>query len=653
MSLRPEPIGPVPEETARVARAAFPKGHPCLRLRDELGPVYDDARFAALFPAYGRPAEAPWRLALVTVLQFADGLTDRQAADAVRDRLAWKYLLGLELTDTGFDFSVLSDFRARLVAGAAEQLLLEALLDRCKAAGLVKPRGQQRTDSTHVLAAVRALNRLDLVGETLRHALDTLAAVAPDWLRAWAPPAWYDRYGTRIETTRRPLTQAERDGLAATIGADGRQLLSAVYGPGAPDWLREIPAVQTLRQVWLQHSYAPDAATGSLRLRAAPDLPPPARTSESPYDRDARFHTKRRTSWVGYPVHLTETCDPGRPHLVTQVATVPASTNDVELTDPIQADLAARGLLPGEHLLDSGYVDAQHLCGSAKRGIELVGPALLDTSWQAAAAEGCDVTRFALDWERRTGTCPGGTTSRSWTGATRDDYPFHQVKFAKADCLACPLRAQCTRSASRPRQLSLRPREEHVALQLARRRQATDDFAARYRKRAGVEGTIAQGVQACGRCGWSMWRSRSASACSGSTIGGPRPRGPPPAPPASLPSPPPDRLTDFPNSILTERPLGSTWRTAGSIAPSSTPTASLHANRAVVAMRVTPEGHMATTARVSAASRPRRDTCPGSIGTLYPRRRDAARPMLLVRPGQVGKLLTPGRVAAQERRVVS
>jgi transposase len=148
VALRPELIGPIPEETARIARAAFPKGHQYLRLRDELGTIYDDARFAALFPAHGRPAEAPWRLALVTVLQFAEGLTDRQAADAVRDRLAWKYLLGLELTDTGFDFSILSDFRARLVAGGAEGHLLDALLDCCKAAGLIRPRGAQRTDST-------------------------------------------------------------------------------------------------------------------------------------------------------------------------------------------------------------------------------------------------------------------------------------------------------------------------------------------------------------------------------------------------------------------------------------------------------------------------------------------------------------------------
>ena len=482
MSLRPESVGSVPEETARVARAAFPKGHACLRLRDELGPIYDDSRFAALFPALGRPAEAPWRLALVTVLQFAEGLSDRQAADAVRDRLAWKYVLGLELTDTGFDFSILSDFRARLVAGEAEQLLLDALLDRCKVAGLVKPRGRQRTDSTAVLAAVRALNRLDLVGETLRHALEALAIAAPEWLRAQAPPDWYDRYGARVETGRRTLAAAERDALAASIGADGLRLLRAVYDPGAPVWLREMPAVATLRLVWLQNYHAPDDARAGPRLRAARDQPPKALALRSPYDLDARFHTKRGTSWTGYTVHLTEACDDDAPHLITRVTTVPASMNDVALPPEVHAALAARDLLPGEHLVDAGYVSGQHLLTSELAyGVDLVGPMLLDTSWQAAADEGFDLTRFAIDWEGRTVTCPQGKTSLPWTAAARDDYPSFQVRFAKGDCRACPMRAQCTRAATRPRQRSLRPREEHAALLAARQRRAGEDFTARWR----------------------------------------------------------------------------------------------------------------------------------------------------------------------------
>ena len=187
MSLKPETIGPVPEETARVAHASFPKGSSYTRMRDELGIVWEDEDFAGLFPARGRPALAPWRLALVTVMQFAEGLSDRQAADAVRSRIDWKYALGLELTDPGFDFSVLSGFRARLLEGGAERLLLDKLLAECKDRGLVKAGGKQRTDSTRVLAAVKAMGRLECIGETLRAALNAvrsrLLGGCGDWRR--------------------------------------------------------------------------------------------------------------------------------------------------------------------------------------------------------------------------------------------------------------------------------------------------------------------------------------------------------------------------------------------------------------------------------------------------------------------------------------
>ncbi len=160
--LRPQPLPPIPDDTARIARAAFRKGHPYLRLADEVGALFTDETFAALFPSHGQPALAPWRLAFVTLLQFAEGLADRQAADAVRARLDWKYVLRLDLDDAGFDASVLSEFRTRLVAGAAESLLLETLLAWCRERQLIKARGRQRTDSTQVLAAVRALNRVEL-----------------------------------------------------------------------------------------------------------------------------------------------------------------------------------------------------------------------------------------------------------------------------------------------------------------------------------------------------------------------------------------------------------------------------------------------------------------------------------------------------------
>src|SRR4051812_38234857 len=271
MSLKPQPIGPIPELTAFVARAAFPDVNPYMSVRDALGTFYDDERFAALFPDRGQPAESPWRPALITVMQFAEGLADRQAADAVRGRIDWKYALGLELTDPGFDFTVLCEFRARLVAGGAERLLLETMLETCKARGLVKARTRQRTDSTHVLAAIRTLNRLELVGETLRAALNSLATVAPQWLRSWVPPAWFDRYAARVEESRLPKGEEARYAHGEAIGVDGFRLLNAVYGEAAPRGLGELPAVEVLRRVWLAQFYLEQ---GRVRWRRAGDLPP-------------------------------------------------------------------------------------------------------------------------------------------------------------------------------------------------------------------------------------------------------------------------------------------------------------------------------------------------------------------------------------------
>jgi len=156
--LHPQEIGPVPAETAHVAHAAFPRGTVAMHLRDTVGLLYKDTDFAALFPTRGQPAEAPWRLAVVSVLQFVEGLSDRGAADAVRGRIDWKYALGLDLSDAGFDYSVLSAFRARVVAGGVEEHFLEALLTRCKEQGWLKARGRQRTDSTHVRGATRAIS---------------------------------------------------------------------------------------------------------------------------------------------------------------------------------------------------------------------------------------------------------------------------------------------------------------------------------------------------------------------------------------------------------------------------------------------------------------------------------------------------------------
>ncbi len=209
MSLDPQTNYPIPENTQNVARAAFPKGNLYMRMRDELGEIYLDASFAELFPGRGQRAESPGRLAWVTVMQYSEGMSDRQAAEAVRARIDWKYVLGLELNDPGFDYSVLSEFRERLVAGQKEQMLLDELLVRLKELKLLKGRGQQRTDSTHILGAVRQLNRLEIVGESMRQALNELSEFAPEWVKGIAKPEWFARYGRRFEQMRLPKDPAE------------------------------------------------------------------------------------------------------------------------------------------------------------------------------------------------------------------------------------------------------------------------------------------------------------------------------------------------------------------------------------------------------------------------------------------------------------
>ena len=341
--LRRMPSQPLPPETARIARAAFPKSHRYLRVADELDSLFTDEAFLALYPTHGQPAQPPWRLALVTLLQFAEGLSDRQAANAVRSRIDWKYVLRLELTDPGFDASVLSEFRTRLIAGAAESLLFDILLTWCRDRQLINARGRQRTDSTHILAAVRALNRIEVVGETLRHALNNLAAVAPEWLLAVSPPEWRDRYARRAEDDRLPTTQAARTALTLTTGGDGWQLLAAVDHPDTPHWIREVPAVAVLRRVWMQN-YWWDGT--QLRWRDADNIPPAAQFISSPYDLEAHYARKHTTQWVGYKVHLTETCEDDLPHLITHVETTSGPVADGTATPKIHAALRRRGLLP-------------------------------------------------------------------------------------------------------------------------------------------------------------------------------------------------------------------------------------------------------------------------------------------------------------------
>jgi transposase len=496
MSLHQQPIPPVPEETARVARAAFPHGNLYLVIRDAFGPLFADDDFAALFPTRGQPAEAPWRLALILVFQYVEDLSDRQAAEAVRSRIDWKYALSLELTDPGFDSTVFSEFRTRLVSGAAEQHLLDAILTPCREHGWLTARGRQRTDSTHVLAHVRAVNRLECVRETLRHALNRLATVAPEWLQAHCVPEWGERYGRRLDATRLPTSKEDRQAYAHEIGVDGYTLCEALYAPHTPVCVREEPAVETLRQVWVQQFYREE---GCVRWRTEQDgIPPAGLFISSPYDLEARYAKKHTTSWIGYKVHVTETCEDKAPHIITHVETTAGPVADGTVTPRIHDALAHTDLLPRTHIVDTGYLDAELLATSQREyGVELLGPTRPDYKWQAQAGQGFDVSHFAIDWEQHQATCPGGCTSSSWSPAV-DAYGNEviKIKFARQDCQACPQRVNCTRAPRRT--ITVRCEEYYKALQAARTRETSPEYTREYAKRAGIEGTLSEGIRAHG-----------------------------------------------------------------------------------------------------------------------------------------------------------
>jgi len=509
MSLHPHVIEPVPEATARVARAAFPKGHPYLTFRDALGTIFQDEDFAALFPAWGQPGLPPWRLALVTIMQFRENLADRQAAEAVRARIDWKYLLSLELTDPGFDFSVLSEFRDRLLAGSAEELLLEKLLERCRVLGLLTARGQQRTDSTHVLAAIRVLNRLELVAETLRAALNAVAAVAPDWLQAVTPLAWYERYSRRIEESRLPKATAEREAYAQMVGEDGFRFLDLLETPAAPAGLRELPRMEALRRTWQRHYERTARAPASpgeppeyaVRFKASRELPPAAEGIESPYDVEARYRHKRDTQWTGYMVHVSETCEPTAPHLLTHVHTTPATVHEAQCTTPIQQALIDKDVPPRDHLVDAAYISAELLVKSREdHGIALRGPTRPDVSWQAQVEGAYSLDQFVIDWDHQQVRCPQGKTSLSWAERVGPaDHPFIQVRFSTQDCGVCAQRACCTHAKPpQARTIKLHPRPQYEALQAGQAWYASEEGQRQYARRAGVEGTLSQGVRAFG-----------------------------------------------------------------------------------------------------------------------------------------------------------
>ncbi|GAC1343300.1 MAG: hypothetical protein NVSMB27_03080 [Ktedonobacteraceae bacterium] len=495
MSIHPQSIPAISEATVRIAQAVLPEGNVFMQMRDELGTLYEDEDFADLFPSRGQQAETPWRLALVTIMQYAEGRTDRQAADAMRTRIDGKYALRLELTDTGFDFSVLCEFRGRLLTHGAERRLFDRLLSLCRERGWIKARGKQRTDSTHVLAAIRTLRRLECVGETMRYALNVLSEVAPQWLLSHMDPAWAERYEKRFRDFRLPKDEKKRTELAETIGADGRWLFEQICAESHLPWLRELEAIETLWRVWIQHYHASPQGT---RWRADGELPSSALLITSPYDVEAYYSRKKSTAWTGYKVHFPETCEANAPPLIVEVTPTSATRADGDIVEDLHSRLFEQQMLPDQHVMDMGYVDAEVLAESQFRyQVDSVGQVMPDTSWASKETGRFDHRQFPIDWQAHQAVCPAGHTNRDWGHISdRHGKPSLRVRFLLRLCRSCPLHAQCTPVAAKV--LIPRPDEaSYNALDHARKQQGTPEFRKLYATRAGIEGTVAQAVRTC------------------------------------------------------------------------------------------------------------------------------------------------------------
>ncbi|MFE2069998.1 transposase [Streptomyces sp. NPDC059467] len=324
-----------------------PDGTTAIWVRDRLDGLWCDRDFAGWYPRDGRPGISPAQLATVCVLEFLLGLSDRQAAKAVRCRIDFTYALAMEVDDPGSHHSVLADFRERLAQDDRTDRLLDLALACLKEAGLVRERTTQRTDSTHVLAAVCDLTRLELVTEAVRAALEEVARTAGHLLVGLVDEEWGCRYGRPVCLGKNP-TRPKTGILAA--GDDACRLLERLRRPG--------PQAETLWQITVQNYYRDEA--GRLRWRTADGggLTPFSSAIVSLYGTTARYvrhgHIIR---WKGFAAHVTETCASDSVNEITDVAT----TNDGQTLPGIHTRLARRGLLPAEHLVDGGYTSLVHL----------------------------------------------------------------------------------------------------------------------------------------------------------------------------------------------------------------------------------------------------------------------------------------------------
>jgi transposase len=472
----------IPNDTARVGREILTEDDPYRLVGDGVNGFLSLKDFTGLYSNLGRGGICPIILSLITVFQFLENIPDRVAARWAVTRIDWKYALHLPLTWLGFNFSDLSNFRRRLLEHSAERLIFEKVLEWVRSVGFLKKYGKQRSDSTHVLGCVERLSRLELVWETLRVTLRAIETAMPKWYTEVIPAAFHEAYVKRQSDWR--LSQEEVKAEMQKVGRDGFWLLDHL--DGTPQSIWGLAEVETLRTVWNQQfERQPDSQKVNVR-------PPSGRGKGkdlivTPHDPDVRWSEKRGKDWVGYKLQVTETAeDEVEAQFITDIDLVPANEDDSEVVDEVQERLITRDLKPDEHYVDKGYVSGSNMAHSADRDIELIGPALADTSCKP---DGYKQSDFQIDFEKQEVICPEGRICEEWYERPQPDgHVGAEVQF-RGQCEDCPARAQCAPGKS-GRTLSISP--YHRELKQRRAEQETEAFKEKMRRRPAVEGTISE-----------------------------------------------------------------------------------------------------------------------------------------------------------------
>jgi len=440
---------------------------------DELESMYSDT---------GRPSVNPIVLSLVTIFQYLEDAPDRVAACFVKTRLDWKYALHLPFDDNGFHYSDLCNFRKRLLSHGKESLIFDQLLGKIKAMGFLKKHGRQRTDSTHILANVCHLSRLENLSEGLRVALKAIEKADSSFYTLKLPALYREYWSTPLNDYQ--MTDKERQEALERAGRDILWLLDFLKINRA-SFLR-LPELEVL-QTLLQQNFTIHNQTVHLRKQCVDGK----EKIQTPHDPEARYSTKRGKSWTGYKVHITETANDKREvNFVTDISTTNACERDNETLQEIQENICNRGLKPEQQFVDKGYVTGDNLSDSQENDIQLMGEASELSNHGLYTAD-----EFTIDFQNKTATCPAGNTCCLWKEYDSGKHKG-EIHISFGDqCHDCPMKSRCTNNKA-GRNLRL-----HAHYELLKERRAeckTQTFKEAMKRRPPVEGTISEMVRAHG-----------------------------------------------------------------------------------------------------------------------------------------------------------